>query len=252
MTWLGWSITIIVSNCDFEPSHEYMTLFNYQHMKCRVELEMLRRAGLTLLVFAVSFNLGLSQKLEYGFPSQAWHKGDLTLNDGTNLDGLIKYDLESDAVHLNIDGNTRTYVANQVEKFKIYQRDVKRLRDFITIPFETKAGYKRPKFFEIVYQNETSLLAREINSYSNQTKVNSLATHGVGRLHRVRVGVVNYDYYLVDQQGNLKSVGKGVRGVLRAFDSHQEELKSYIRSNKLKVKEKEDMVKLVTHYNNLD
>ena len=193
--------------------------------------------------------MGKAQKLEYGFPSQAWHTGELTLNDGITLEGKIKYDLETDALHLNSGGNTRTYVANQIEKFHIYQRDIKRQREFISIPFETKAGYKRPKFFEIVYQNATSLLVREVNSFSNQTRVNPLATHGVGRLHRVRVGVVNYDYFLVDNQGNLKLVDKGVKGVARSFENHQKELKSFIRANKLRVKEIDDMIKLVTFYN---
>ena len=117
------------------------------------------KSFLTALLLLISLSMGKAQKLEYGFPSQAWHTGELTLNDGITLEGKIKYDLETDALHLNSGGNTRTYVANQIEKFHIYQRDIKRQREFISIPFETKAGYKRPKFFEIVYQNATALSA---------------------------------------------------------------------------------------------
>lgn len=220
-------------------------------MKLNLESALLGKTFLSLLIIVFAFNFGIAQKLEYGFPSQAWHSGSLTLNDGTIIEGKIKYDLESDMLHLNVGGNTRTYVASQIEKFSVFQRDIKRQRDFVSIPFETKSGYKRPKLFELVYQNNISLFVREVNSYSNQTRVNPLATNGVGRLHAVRVGVVNYKYYLANDKGSLKPVDKGVKGVSRSFDNYQREIRSFIRSNKLKVKEIEDMVKVVSYYNTL-
>ena len=133
-------------------------------------------------------------------PSQVWHTGQVLLNDGGLVKGLIKYDLASDAVHFDLDGTTRTYVANQITRFSFFQLSIKANRHFIALPFSEKGDYKRPKLFEIIYEAETSLLAREETLYSNWTK---LDPDGIDGIKRTRFNGYNYDYFLVEQNEEI-------------------------------------------------
>ncbi|MFY0594278.1 hypothetical protein [Roseivirga sp.] len=191
-----------------------------------------------------------SQKL-YGHPSQLWHEGEIVLNDGKAINGKIKYDLAADAVHFDLDGAIRTFVANQIKQFVFFQESIKGKRYFVTIPFAERGNYKRPKLFEIFYSNGTSLLAREEEILSNWTIKDPQSVDGLSRIRRAGRNY-GYDYFLAGQDGELRKVGNGVKGVVRSFHGHHKKLRTFIKSKKLNVKETWGMVSLVEYYNTLD
>lgn len=212
-----------------------------------------------LLVLSFSKTNAQAPLPEEGHPSLAWHMGNLTLTDGLSIKGLIKYDLRAEAVHLKTEGTIRTFMSNQIVRFDFLQANIKRERKFITIPFEEKGGYKRPKLFEVLYENEISLLAREEDNLSNWTKSDPSGVTGLrssrsnhyAMRHR-RTLPMNYDYYLLDQDKKVKPVRRGAKGVARSFDDHYEKMRSYTKRNKLNTKTLEGMISLVSYYNALD
>lgn len=181
---------------------------------------------------------------------QDWCSGSIVLNNGTSIEGELKYDLEAEAVHLKLDGTIRTFVANQIVGFNFLQPEVDRKRYFITLPFEAKGGYKRPKLFEVAYTNEVSLLVREENPYSTWTTMDPSQDLDPVRRYVRRRTLLEFDYYLSDKEGNVTMIkNKGAKAVTRSFDNHHKRLKDYIKSEKLKVKQLNDLVKLVHYYN---
>ncbi|WP_141719742.1 hypothetical protein [Roseivirga misakiensis] len=187
----------------------------------------------------------------YGHPSQVWHEGEIFLKDGERITGRIKYDLTADAVHFDLKGATRTFVANQIQQFFFFQEANKTKRYFITLPFAERGNYKRPKLFEIFYSGDVSLLAREEAIFSNWSIRDP---EGVGGVRPVRTAGsrTNYDFFLIDKKGEVQMIGKGVKKVVRSFKGHHKQLRTFIKSNKLDVKNAWGMINLVEYYNTLE
>ncbi|HEY9116635.1 MAG TPA: hypothetical protein VIN11_02350, partial [Roseivirga sp.] len=96
------------------------------------------------------------------FPSKSFHKGAVYLNDGTTELGQIKYDLEADAIVLQLPDQkgVATYNANQFKSFRILPFGSDLPRVFYTLPYRGDNGYRRPKIFEAILDGETSLIGR--------------------------------------------------------------------------------------------
>ncbi len=204
-----------------------------------------------ITLFLIS-NLGFAQKSATLFPSQVWHKGEVTLKDGTMEQGHIQYDLEKETVRLSKDGEILIYKADRLEKFSFFQKGIDRQRNFYALPYGVSEGNHELRLFELVLEGETNLLAREFIKYTSQTRVNEEAKHGLGRLHRVKVAALNYDYYLVADGGEPKAVKTRRKKVAMSFGSNQEKVLSFIKANGLNTKELVDMTKLVSYYNSLN
>jgi hypothetical protein len=53
------------------------------------------------------------------FPSQIWHKGTLYLTDGSSVNGMVKYDLETNLVQLQ-EETVINFTASNVTSFDIF------------------------------------------------------------------------------------------------------------------------------------
>lgn len=216
----------------------------------------MKRITLFFLITVIASALCASE-IESRGGMQEWYPGSIVLKEGETLEGEIKYDLRSDAVHLRVNQLIRTFVANQITGFNITQVDVEGKRFFISMPFEVNGGYKRPKLFEVIYINEVSLLGREEDAYSTWTTLDptvdlTMIRRRAGRRYSSRYATSNYDYFLSDNKGGITLMKRGVKGVTRSFDDHHKELKTYIRRNKLNIKSVYDMAKIVDYYNNIE
>lgn len=208
--------------------------------------------GLFLISFLAD---GFAQRYNSEFPSETWHTGSVTLNDGKTLEGNIKYDLNADAIQLSLGDKILTYAANQIRQFKIFQEDQQVSRAFFSIPFTNEFGYKRPKLFELLHEGKTSLLAREFISIATRTS-NDPYFRRYSRFDRlnsgsVRVRYLDYKFYLASSEGKIELLGSTKNDVIFAFKNNRSELKKFIKKRKLKMDRIEDMTTLVRHYNTL-
>lgn len=205
-----------------------------------------------LLLFSA---LGVqAQNLRFQFPSEMWHRGDVTLSDGSKLEGSIKYDIPGDVIQLNSNDKIKTFAASQVQQFRIFQEDIARFRSFYTIPFLNKNGYRRPKFFELIFDGETSLLAREMILVTSRPPNNPYFRGGrrydpYGRSRNVRV--LDHELFLMNSEGKITTLNKKRKDVIYSFDDNYSELKKIIKSNRLKMNSIDDVATLVAEYNKL-
>ncbi len=194
------------------------------------------------------------QNLSYKFPSELWHKGEVTLSDGSLLKGNVKYSLEEDYIQVNVNSQIQTLAANQLRMVRIYQEDISRYRVFYAIPFKNKYGYKRPQLFELVFEGETSLLARE-RILLTTTRTNDPFFRGGWGYNPYAMPrstkILEHELFIINPKGKISQLTTNRNDVIYAFDGQHAQLRKIIKSQKLKMSRIDDLITLVDEYNKL-
>ena len=211
---------------------------------------------LTLVSFMVLLlSSAVAQRQSAQFPEEMWHLGELTLRDESILKGEVKYDLQADLIQLNTGRRIRTYAANQLNKFRIFQENTGRHRTFYSIPYTNENGYRRPKLFELVFNGNTSLLAREFIAVTRRNvgpPVQNFFSFRQNPMITSTERILKHRLYLINKEGKIQMLGSKRKDVIHSFESNHKELKKFIRKNRLKMGNIEDITTLVRYYNQLD
>lgn len=190
------------------------------------------------------------------FPSQQWHPGAVQLTNDTFIVGEIKYDLEHDAVQVQVGGKTKTYSSQQVASFKIRSEKQRNFRHFFTLPYLNKTGHKRPRFFEVVVEGKATLLAREYiatvtagnSRLGRRSGLNDPNNRNLGGYTRT---VLAHRLYIVNLDGNIQELTSRKKDLFAVLKGHNDDLKAFIKQEKIKIDRIRDMARLVGHYNSI-
>lgn len=208
---------------------------------------------ITGLFFIIALGLE-AQNLSFRFPSEMWHKGEVTLADGTTLEGDVSYNLEDDIVQVKVNNQIQTLAANQIQSARIFQEDISEYRMFYAIPFKNQFGYRRPKLFELVLEGETSLLARE-KIILTTTRPNDPFFGGGWRFNPNTMArntrILEHELFLINADGKISQLTTNRKDVIYAFDGNHAELKRIIKTQRLKMDRIDDLITLVEEYNGL-
>lgn len=190
------------------------------------------------------------------FPSQQWHPGAVHLTNDTYVTGQIKYDLEHDAVQVQVLGKTKTYSSQQVASFKIRPKRQKSSRHFFTLPYVNKTGYKSPRFFEVVVEGKATLLAREytttVSARNNTLRqnrrigLNDPSNRNLGGYTRT---VLAHRLYIVNLDGKIHELTGRKKDLFYVLEGHNDDLKKFIKDERIRIDKVNDMARLVGHYN---
>lgn len=194
------------------------------------------------------------------FPSQKFHRGQVTLTDGSVLSGQIKYDLNSEVILLkqNDKNGISTLNASQFQSFVISAGPNAGVRTFYSIPVLNETGYRRPRIFELIAQGKVSLIAREFIATRSRSANQSIYRRSIydpyysPATSLMTYQFLAYELWLIDENAELTELGNSRSDVIKAFDSHHSELRKYIKKEKLKVEKLLDLKRLVDYYNSLD
>jgi hypothetical protein len=179
------------------------------------------------------------------WPSDLWHEGKIVLLEGDTLKGVVKYDLQQDLVQFTASATQVTaFTARKVLFFEIFDKTVRRYRQFFALPFTTQSGYRAPIFFELLTEGKLTLLARESIEMRTQ---NSMYYYGASYSRQVLV----YKYYFLTEDGDIEEFKGNKNDLLDLMGKRGEDVEKYIRSNKLKFEEKADFARIVAYYNSL-
>jgi hypothetical protein len=199
-------------------------------------------------VFSVFFLLILiSNTSAQDFPSELLHEGKVTLANGDTLSGKIKYDLENDLIQIVYKGTIQTYSARKLMYFTIYDNTVDMFRTFYSIPYEIQPNYERPLLFEVLFEGNLSLLAREKivtetvpqYSYTYRSSINMTRTK------------LEYEFFFLDQKGTFVKYDLKKPQLYEIMSRKEPQIKSYIKKNKLKTDSRRDLVRITAYYNAL-
>ena len=209
------------------------------------------RKGL-ILFFLFHLNIiGFAQD----FPSELWHKGKLVLLSEDTITGKIKYDFQNNIIQIEVRNVLQTYSARKILYFEIFDETIESYRHFYALPYNVQENYQIPLLFEVLYEGQLSLLCREevvtesVAQNSSYPYYNSY--YGRSPYNNQTRARLNYKYYFLDDRGGIQNYNMKKNELLSFFKKRQQQVKQYMKKNKLKHDKMRDLVRLTAYYNAL-
>jgi len=198
---------------------------------------------ITLLAFLFFLTFSASAQ----FPSEVWHEGEIVLTSGDTLSGFIKYDLETDIVQFSDDEKTiNTYTARKFIHFEIFDKLSGRFRRFYVLPYNIQGDYNAPIIFELILEGrKLTLLSREAIEHQVTNY-----PYSVGGSY-TRLELVYTHYFLTDEGEIVKFEGKKKDLYTGVMSKRSQEIKKFLKNNKVRVDSRKGIVKAVSYYNSL-
>ncbi len=178
------------------------------------------------------------------FPSDFWHEGKMVLEDGDTLRGNIKYDLQNDLLQLESNNRLESFTARKVLFFEIFDKTIKRYRQFYSLPYTTSGQYKAPVFFELLSEGKITLLCREALEYRNYPS--SFYYYG----STTRLVLVN-KFFLLKDNGTIEPFIGRRSDLIYLLGNKGEPVEKYMKANRLNVDSKYEFAQIVSYYNSL-
>ena len=177
-----------------------------------------------------------------------WMYGNLVLADQTELEGLFRYNVYGQELEMVYNEDTLGISA----PFSVGELSLsnKRFIHSLLIEKEYREKYLSAAFFEVVYDGNCQLLIKhradvENNSYSTTY----MGGGGDGRDYYVHKS--SY-YYKIAPGTAAKKVKRRKKDLLRIFGSHETEIKSYMKSERINPRVDEDLLALFRYYNEIE
>ena len=196
-------------------------------------------------LFAILLFLFVIQFCQAQFPSELWHEGKVVLLTGDTLKGAIKYDLNRDIIQLNDARTIEAYTARKVLYFNIFDETINNYRQFYALPYNVTPDYKTPIFFEVLLEGVLTLLAREFITIQTTSYGPTAMSGSFSRR------VLAYKYYFLNDLGNIVEYKKSKKELLDYMRHYDNEIKDFVKRNRLKYDEKQDLIYIVEYYNSL-
>ncbi len=192
--------------------------------------------------FILSLCLILKGFLSYSECSE-WYQGSIHLSDGEVLRGEVQYCLDHDLILLKKKTQTIALSSLQVDHFSIFDQTLKIQRSFYALPFESLDGYKRARFFELLFHGQISLFNREykklrVENYFDQP-------------YEVQRWVRADSYYIVDEEGNIQQFSGNKEELLEHMKEKTWSIVSFIDNYKLDVSNRNHLISILDHYDYL-
>ncbi|WP_420580985.1 hypothetical protein [Reichenbachiella sp.] len=176
-----------------------------------------------------------------------FHKGWLVTEDQDTVKGDVKYDMETNAVQVVVENEkVKTFSSKKILYFEIYDNVLKTYRQFYSIPYQVESNYKIPIIFEVLYEGQTSLLVREKIVMTTDPYSQAYFNGPAGSSEKL-----SFTYYFVDTKGNMKMYKGKKNHLFEILDKNTDQVREYVKVNKLKTDEMRDIVRITAFYNSL-
>lgn len=177
------------------------------------------------------------------FPFEFWHEGRAILETGDTLKGKIKYDPQNDLIQLERNSKFETLTSRKVIFYEIFDGQQNNYRQFFALPYSASGGYKTPSFFELLAEGKITLLCKESVEYRS-----SNAGFYYGSVSRL---VLVYKYFLLKEDGTIERVNGSKNDFIDMMGSRAEEVRKYMKANRLGLERKEEIGRVISYYNTL-
>jgi hypothetical protein len=196
-----------------------------------------------LIIFLVA---AFAQSRAQQFASEMFHEGFLVTTNGDTLRGALKYNMEGNIVNLLVGGTIKTYSSQKIFYFEIFDVTVDNFRQFYSLPYEVRPGYKIPILFELQYEAPQSLLTRE--QVVTETVPASTMYWGGGYTQLRLV----YNFYFLDKKGTMVWFSGRRKDLLEIVGTKKSKsVKAYIKDNKLRCDEIQDLIRIAAFFNSI-
>jgi hypothetical protein len=175
-----------------------------------------------------------------------WSVGNVLFYNGNVINGMpLKYNLRDEMLIL-LDQNqiTRVMRDDQIEKFNWFDIEKNKSIHFINCLDYKLEGTPMVGFMEVLSEGKTDLLLyRELTVREGYYSV----THDAGSKN---------DEYQVKEilylaSDNILFEVKNKKTLLPYFGEYSDDIKDYVKTNALRIKNKDDLSRIIDHYNSL-
>lgn len=176
--------------------------------------------------------------------SAEWQLGSFKLpNSKVYKDVSIKYDEVEDKIFIKSgDDGTVALKERAVEFDLAFPEDEKVIQRYFRLGFSGIPETTNSSYFEVLEDGKVKLLKRSSKIIQENKEYNS------NILVKSFFHVIKY-YLYIDGKGML--IKKDKKSILSALGNKQTELETYIKNNKLNLREDSDAGKLIAYYNTL-
>ncbi|WP_143519989.1 hypothetical protein [Reichenbachiella sp. 5M10] len=200
------------------------------------------------MLICISLFLLLTETKAQEFSSRVWHKGWLVTLDGDTLRGELKYDMETNTVQvLDPSQKVNTLNSKRILYFEFFDSILKNYRQFYAIPYEVRTDFRAPILFEVLYEGPTTLLCREKIVMEAEAYSQGYYYSGAMPMHEQ----LALTYYFAFRTGEIVQYSGKKADLFMILDLHGDQVKEYIRKNRLSVSEVRDLIRIVAFYNSL-
>ncbi len=177
-------------------------------------------------------------------PPNRWYNGEIFLQNDSTVLGKIKYDFSANTIYLKSRGDMTAYTPSRV-KMAHFSDSTTQERTIEVKEYQFNKYLPIALFFEVLVDSTVKLYSREEIVYYSTS---NMATQGF--LNEVKPLLI-YHYYF--QKGESKIFAfKGSRNhVLRIMKNKKDQIKTYVKENKLKYSSRRDLITIFKYYNSL-
>ena len=208
-----------------------------------------------------------------------WFEGKVILTDGQVVEGKLSYysDKKTGLLQINTGKKILSFDANQIVSFSFYDHELERHRRFYSLPYPLAGqNYDIMLFFEANYEGPyLSLLSKtEFKSETRNASPYPYRYRGyyIPRWYNDPYSPRSYNImvpyetlYLVTPESSIKDYSEAtpidehrIRYrkadydlLLKMMSDKRREIEKFIETNKLKHREKTDLIKIIQYYNHL-
>ncbi len=185
---------------------------------------------------------GYKQYFYYGDPccmymDPSFGVGSAELADGSILKGIFRYNIHSQKMQAIVEGDTFAF-ANPGEVSCLLIGEQK----FIHTTFVRDDGEVANSWFEVLCEGNCDLLLRRYIKYR--------VTDGDGDLSNDQLYKLE-EYYTRKDGGAVERLQLSKKAILSMLTDHRAEAERFIKVEHLKLKDREDLMKLYSYYNGL-
>lgn len=173
-----------------------------------------------------------------------WCTGRVKLENDVVLEGEISYDLKFEALQIKTGNLVRTYTAENIVVFEIFDPIKYRHRKYVAVDHTMDEGYKRKTFFEVLADGDVTVLRK--SKYLRRPRI----TEDFRAPHIYLNAVCRHTYY-VYREGSFTEIEDFQNQVLPLMRSHQQEIDRYVKRCDLKLREIHEQMRVINLYNQL-
>ena len=208
-----------------------------------------------------------------------WFEGSILLNDGTPLEGLLKYNAVSAILSFQDGTVSKVFTSSRVSTFQFFDESLQKQRVFYALPHEdAETNAVRPLFFEALREYQSFAVLSKVDPVDVDRRVSKnpfvyTSPDGSGIMNSTNLVVSQIEtIYLMNASGEIRSYFKIVReeksgmwsldktsnkmierDLLLEFIPQEtfDKLERFAKENDLKFKLKDDFLKILTYYDTL-
>jgi len=185
---------------------------------------------------------GVTDRFYYGDPcgmyaNNEWEEGKALLVDGDSLIGSFRYCVYNQKMEAIVEGDTFAFAKPcELEALKIGDHE------YIYCSFIRGDGEVANTWFELLCEGECCLLQRQFIKYRIDDGDGNPTNDELFR---------GQEYFTRQKDGKLTILYPSKKILLETLTAHQEDMKCFMKEERLRLKDQDDLVKVFAHYNML-